>query len=377
VGDARSTVENLVMTRDFWRGRKVLLTGHTGFKGAWLSLWLHERGARTTGLALAPESRPNLFDLARVEDTLESNNIIDINDRKQLDQVIAACQPEVVLHLAAQSLVRRSYHRPVETFATNTLGVCNLLDAVRAAPSVRAVVVVTTDKCYENREWVWGYRETDAMGGHDPYSASKGAAEIVTASMRRSYFAPYAASGHPARIASARAGNVIGGGDFSEDRLIPDIVGGCLAGDGQVVLRNPTAVRPWQHVLDPLSGYLRLAEALVADTHGADSGWNFGPDTGDDRAVEEVARAIVAAIGNGRLILRPEADAPHEAHTLRLDCSKAHRELGWRPALPFRDAVSLTADWYKQWHAGADMRTATVRQIHAYEDRRREMEGVA
>lgn len=362
------------MNRDFWRGRKVLLTGHTGFKGAWLSLWLAELCAEITGLALAPESEPNLFSLARVKDVLRGHHIADINDRQKLNDVIAATKPEIVLHLAAQSLVRRSYREPVTTFAVNTLGVANLLDAVRAAPSVRAVVVVTTDKCYENREWVWGYRENDPMGGHDPYSASKGAAELVTASMRNSFFAPYAAGGHGARIASARAGNVIGGGDFSEDRLIPDIIRGCIVGDGKVVLRNPSAVRPWQHVLDPLSGYLKLAEALAGGAEGADSAWNFGPDAGDDRAVGEVAEAIVAAIGKGALIKAPQEGAPHEANLLRLDCSKARHKLNWRPALPFDDAIRLTANWYRDWSGGTDMRAASVRQIHDYEERRRTME---
>lgn len=365
------------MNRDFWRGRRVLLTGHTGFKGAWLSLWLAELGAKTTALALAPEGEPNLFDLARVQDALDGHHIADINDRRALDGAIAAARPEIVLHLAAQSLVRRSYREPVTTFAVNTLGVANLLDAVRTAPSVRAVVVVTTDKCYENREWVWGYRENDPMGGHDPYSASKGAAELVTASMRNSFFSPYAAGGHKARIASARAGNVIGGGDFSEDRLIPDIIRGCIVGDGSVVLRNPSAVRPWQHVLDPLSGYLKLAEALAEGAEGADSAWNFGPDPGDDRAVEEVAEAIVSAIGKGRVVRAPQEGAPHEANLLRLDCSKARHKLQWRPALPFDDAIRLTADWYRNWKAGADMRAVTVRQIHGYEERRRTMEKVA
>jgi len=364
------------MTPGFWRGREVLLTGHTGFKGAWLSLWLKELGARTTGLALEADGGTNLFALADVQGALQSHNIANINDRRRLDEIFAVTKPEIVLHLAAQSLVRRSYHDPVGTFATNTLGVCNLLDAVRSAPSVRAVVVVTTDKCYENREWVWGYRETDAMGGHDPYSGSKGAAELVTASMRRSFFAPYAAAGHTARIASARAGNVIGGGDFSEDRLIPDVIRGCLAGEQEVVLRNPLAVRPWQHVLDPLSGYLKLAEALAEGTRGADSSWNFGPDADGDRTVQEVASAIIPAIGGGRLIKNPQPDALHEAHTLRLDCSKARRELRWRPALPFDEAIRFTADWYKQWHAGADMSAVTVRQIHEYQHRRLQMEDV-
>ena len=347
---------------DFWAGRRVLLTGHTGFKGAWLALWLTEMGAEVTGLALEPEAEPNLW---RLLGLAEVTHIVgDICDGSFVNRTMAKASPEVVLHLAAQSLVRRSYAEPATTFATNVIGTVNVLHAVSAAPQVRAVVVVTSDKCYENVEQIWGYRESDRMGGRDPYSASKGCTELATASMRASYFAPYRAGGHPARIACGRAGNVIGGGDWSADRLIPDIVKGCLGEAGVVDIRAPNSVRPWQHVIEPLAGYLMLAERLADGVAGSDDGWNFGPDRADERPVIEVARAIVAALGKGRIAIG-DGGGLHEAKLLRLDSAKA-RGIGWQPRWSFAQTVDLTARWYAGWASGADPRALCSEQIATY-----------
>jgi CDP-glucose 4,6-dehydratase len=358
-----------LMSPQFWRGRRVLVTGHTGFKGAWLSLWLSRMGAEVTGYALPPGSTPSLHGLAGLDGRIRSV-IGDINDRVGLEHAFAAARPEVVLHLAAQALVRDSYEDPVGTFATNVTGVATVLDVVRQAPQVGAVVVVTSDKCYENNEWVWGYREADHLGGRDPYSASKGCAEIVARSMQRSFFVPYARKGHPARIATVRAGNVIGGGDWSAHRLIPDIVRGCLGAEGVVTLRSQQAVRPWQHVLEPLGAYLMIAERLMTAPDGVDEAWNIGPDPGDDRTVLEVARAMVTALGRGRIAIEADPAAnPHEARLLRLDCSKARTGLGWQPLLRFEDSIRLTAEWYAAWHRGDDMQAFTDRQIDHYAER--------
>lgn len=350
------------MTTEFWNGRRVFVTGHTGFKGAWLTFWLSELGAEVSGLALPPATTPSLHDLL---DIPARGRFVqaDINDRPALEAILRGSRPEVVIHMAAQPLVRLSYAAPVETFASNVLGTVTLLDAVRQCPDTRSVLVVTSDKAYENLEWPWGYRETDALGGHDPYSASKACTEIATASMRRSFFHP---GGHGARVASVRAGNVIGGGDWSADRLVPDIVRGCLGGDGLVRLRNPDAVRPWQHVLEPLSAYLLLAERLCNDGDGFDEAWNIGPDLSQTQTVRRVAEALVAALGRGRIALADEANAPHEAHLLTLDSSKARSRLGWQPRLGFTDTVAMTASWYAAWARGEDMMALTRAQLEAF-----------
>ncbi len=352
------------MTAAAFAGRRVLVTGHTGFKGAWLATWLAGAGAKVTGYAHAPDTKPNLWSLLALAHV---NSVTgDLNDRAKLDELIAETDPEFVFHLAAQSLVRRSYGSPVETFTTNVIGTVQLLDALRSAPNLRAVVVATSDKAYENVEQVWGYRETDPMGGHDPYSASKGATEIAVAAMRRSYFGQGTIDRHPAHVASARAGNVIGGGDWADDRLIPDIVRGCLGADGYAHLRQPNAVRPWQHVLEPLGGYMMLAQALDRSEDFA-RGWNFGPDRDDERPVIDVATALVAALGQGQIKLAPDANALHEAKMLRLDVSLAKAELAWRPIMTFDETVRLTADWYAGWAQGQSATDLCRTQIATYE----------
>ena len=353
------------MTPEFWADRSVLVTGHTGFKGAWLCAWLDQVGARLSGYSLAPEGEHNLWTSLKLGDRVEST-IADINDAQALRAVLDTQQPEIIFHFAAQSLVRRSYRDPVDTFAANVLGVVSLLKTVAATPSVKAVIIATSDKCYENLERDAPYVETDRFGGRDPYSASKGCAEIAAASMRQSFFAPYAPAGHPARVATVRAGNVIGGGDWSEDRLVPDIIRGALGPAGTVTIRSPGSIRPWQHVLEPLSGYIQLAEKLVGATENFDSGWNFGPGADSERPVIQVAERLVAALQKGRLDIQEDPNALHEAKILRLDPSKAARELGWQPRLDFEDTLSLTADWYARWAAGEDPATITRTQIETY-----------
>ena len=332
----------------------MLLTGHTGFKGAWLALWLQSLGARVTGFSVNGVTRPSLFELAHVGEGVESIEG-DVCQAEAIAAAVAAAAPEVVIHMAAQSLVRQSFAEPVETFQTNVIGTVNVLDAVRRhGDDVRAVVNVTSDKCYENREWEWGYREDEPMGGHDPYSSSKGCAELVIATYRRSFF-----SG--ARLASARAGNVIGGGDWGQDRLLPDIMRAVLAGE-QVRVRNPGSVRPWQHVLNPLSGYLVLAQALWNSPEHA-TGWNFGPVDDDARSVGWIVGRI-AELWPGELRWSfDDGPHPHEARYLKLDSSRARARLGWRPPVALEAALEATVAWYQQLNEGADMRAVTLGQI--------------
>lgn len=355
----------MVADRNFWRGRQVFLTGHTGFKGAWMALWLQELGAKVHGYALAPPTTPSLFDLATVHDGMASG-YGDIRDLTHLTKMLDKAAPEVVFHFAAQSLVRESYKSPVETFATNLLGTVNLLEAIRKTSSVKAVVVITTDKCYENREWVWGYRENEPMGGYDPYSASKGCAEIAIAAYRNSFFNAATTSTF---ISSARAGNVIGGGDWATDRLVPDIIRALLAGK-PVQIRNPNAIRPWQHVLEPLSGYLMLAERLCVEGAPFAEGWNFGPADEDAKPVGWIARRVCEEWGNGASFEIDKGEHPHEAHYLKLDCSKARMKLGWTPKLHLDEALKLIIEWTKAYAGGENLRNATVRQIQAYEELR-------
>lgn len=359
-------MEDLVVIVGYWKGRRVLVTGHTGFKGGWLTFWLASMGAKVAGLGLAPSSDPNLYDLLGLVDRCQST-IADINEPGVLSHLLAEFQPEVIIHMAAQALVRASYLDPIGTYETNVMGVVRLLYAVRHTPSVRSVVIVTSDKCYNNREQIWGYRETDVLGGHDPYSSSKGAAEIAAQSMQKSFFLPFAAGGHPARIATVRAGNVIGGGDWSADRLVPDVVRGLLGPEGKVHLRNPTAIRPWQHVLEPLSFYLDIAERLDTWPEGVDEAWNVGPDSADTRAVVEVAEALRASLGTGQLVLGENAGQPHEANLLTLDCTKARSRLGWQPRLAFDECLRWTANWYAAWARGEDMVEFTRGQVAEFD----------
>lgn len=354
------------MTEAF-RDRSVFLTGHTGFKGAWLALWLHRLGARVTGYSLRPPTQPNLYDLARVEQAIVRHHDADLRDRGALRQAMSQAQPDVVLHLAAQSAVRPSYRDPYETFEINTMGTASLLEAVRSLGKPCAVLVVTTDKCYENREHAWGYRECDAMGGHDPYSASKGAAELVVASYRRSFFHPDRLHQHGVRLASARAGNVIGGGDFKADAIVPDLVRSRMAGL-PLGVRSPAAIRPWQHVLDCLSGYLSLsAQMLQVDAARWCDAWNFGPMPGSELPVRDLVERFLGEWGDGDWLDESDPRQPHEAQTLRLAIDKALWELGWRPRWSVDEAIRRTAEWYRRWHAeGASPRELCEEQIEAY-----------
>jgi CDP-glucose 4,6-dehydratase len=363
VGKRESALENLIDKR-FWKGRRVFLTGHTGFKGGWLGLWLQSLGAEVTGYALPPPSTPNLFEAAQVGAGMRSV-IGDIRDAAALKQAMTESKPEIVLHLAAQALVRYSYEEPAETYAVNVLGLVNLFDAVRATSGVRAVLNVTSDKCYENKEWAWGYRENDRLGGYDPYSNSKACAELVTSAYRNSYFNPAKYAEHGIALASARAGNVIGGGDWARDRLIPDILRAIELGE-PVLIRNPDAIRPWQHVLEPLSGYLQLAQKLHKEGVAFGEGWNFGPYEGDVKPVAWIVDRIARTWGDGASWALDGAPHPHEAHYLKLDCSKARGELGWKPRWNIEQTIDRIVEWHKAREQGADMRETTLAQIQSY-----------
>jgi len=351
---------------NFWRGKRVFLTGHTGFKGAWLSIWLNELGAEVHGFSLAPPTEPSLFDEAGVAACLASDRRGDIRELDDMVDAVVQAKPDIVIHMAAQALVRDSYRDPITTYATNVMGTAHLLEGVRKADSAEACLIITTDKCYENRNWPYPYRETDAMGGADPYSASKACAELVTASYRSSFLA---ADGSGPMLASARAGNVIGGGDWATDRLVPDCVRAFRAGD-PVVLRYPQAVRPWQHVLAPLEGYMRLVEKLCG-TGGADmaEGWNFGPTTAGEDNVLKVAQLAAQTWGEGaKVVTATEQVEFKEAQLLRLDSTKARVALGWDERWPLETAVQRTIEWYRAWHDGQDMNAFTRRQIRDYCD---------
>jgi CDP-glucose 4,6-dehydratase len=355
----RSAVEVLVDDAR-WQGRRVLVTGHTGFKGSWLSLWLHQLGAQVSGLALPPSTEPSLFEQCGLRDLIDHHEA-DIRDMDAVRKVVASVQPEVVFHLAAQSLVRYSYDNPVETFAANLMGTVHLLEACRI-DSVKAIVCITTDKCYENREWVWPYRENEPMGGYDPYSSSKGCAELAIAAYRRSFFEEGAA------VASVRAGNVIGGGDWAKDRLIPDLVRAFEAGVSPEI-RYPGAVRPWQHVLEALGGYLMIADRLFGGERDLATAWNIGPAEDDARPVSWIVDRMRATWGGTQSAVPFSGAVPHEAGLLRLDCSKARALLGWRPSLPLEDALDWIVDWHKRVRSGENAGEVTARQIAAYRTR--------
>lgn len=352
------------MNPGFWRGKRVFLTGHTGFKGSWLSFWLQKLGAEVTGFALAPPTNPSLFEVGRVGDGMHSI-IADIRDAKMLADSLRTAKPDIVIHMAAQALVRHSYIDPIGTYSTNIMGSVHLLDAVRHAGTVRAVLNITSDKCYENREWVWGYREIEPMGGFDPYSSSKGCAELVTAAYRNSFFPVERYEDHGVAIASARAGNVIGGGDWAGDRLIPDILRAISARQAAII-RSPLAIRPWQHVLEPLSGYLLLAERLFDDGGKFGEAWNFGPDHGDARPVSWIADRLTAQWGEGASWVAAENTGVHEAQQLRLDCTKAHLRLGWKPRWSLETALTRIIEWQRAFMNDADVGATTIRQINEF-----------
>lgn len=348
----------------FWSGKRVLLTGHTGFKGSWMSIWLKEMGADLTGFSLTPPTTPSLFEDARVADGMKSV-IGDVRDLESLKKVFADAQPEIVIHMAAQPLVRESYNFPVETYAINVMGTVHVLEAVRQTPGVHAVVIVTTDKCYENKEWFWGYREDEPMGGYDPYSNSKGCAELVTSSYRRSYFNPSKYESHKVAVASARAGNVIGGGDWADDRLIPDIMRAVMTGKS-VNIRSPYATRPWQHVLEPVGGYLLLAQKLFTEGAAYAEGWNIGPRSDDARDVEYIVKTICSEWGDGASFEIDSHPQPHEAGYLKLDISKIENRLNWHPVWALPVTLEKTVSWYKAYTQGQNARDICLSQLRQY-----------
>jgi CDP-glucose 4,6-dehydratase len=343
----------------FWRSKRVLISGHTGFKGSWLSLWLQSMGADVCGVALAPPTEPSLFTEAKVANGIK-HEIVDIRNFDSVDFVFQYFRPEIVIHMAAQPLVRLSYKEPIETYATNVMGTVHILEASRRAKSVSAIVNVTTDKCYENKEWMWGYREDEPVGGHDPYSSSKGCSELISSAYRKSFFETQGIG-----IATARAGNVIGGGDWAQDRLIPDILRS-LCKEEVVEIRNPNAIRPWQHVLEPLSGYLLLAEKLFLKERDVAGAWNFGPLDEDTKSVKWIVENLSAKWGAVTNSKFQPGQHPHEAHFLKLDISKAKQQLGWQPKWSLDTALDKIIDWQKSWCAGEDMRVKCITQISEF-----------
>lgn len=345
----------------FWRGKRVLLTGHTGFKGGWLSLWLQSLGAQLRGIALQASTEPALFDVARVAECMD-HQVADIRDFERLRQLVAEFRPDILIHMAAQPLVRLSYQEPMQTYATNVMGTVHVLEAARQAGTVRAIVNVTTDKCYDNKEWVWGYREGEALGGHDPYSSSKACAELVSQAFRSSFLQAQGIA-----LATARAGNVIGGGDWSADRLVPDILRALEQGV-PVQIRNPHAVRPWQHVLEPLAGYLVLAERLFEHGQRDAEAWNFGPHEADARPVQWIVERLCQMWGGSASWTLQPGEHPHEATYLKLDISKAQQRLQWTPRWSLPTALTRITEWHQAWLGGADMRALCLHQISTYQD---------
>ena len=358
------------MNRDFWNGKRVFVTGHTGFKGSWLSVWLQMMGADVLGYALTPHTDPSMFKSGNLENGMTSV-LADVRDTDRLDEAIDSHQPEIVIHMAAQALVRKSYADPVTTYTTNVIGTMNVLEAVRHTPSVRAVVLITSDKCYENLEWVWGYRENDRMGGHDPYSSSKGCTELLIAAYRDSYFNAANYADHGVAIASTRAGNVIGGGDWSEDRLIPDTVRAIQLGE-PVMIRRPGAVRPWQFVLEPLRGYLDLAEKLYDSGPEYAGAWNFGPNIEEVKPVSWLVERLATLWGGGATWEIDAGEHPHEDHFLKLDCTKAKSLLDWHPRLSIETLMDWIVEWYQLAERDANVRDLTEEQITRYENLREE-----
>lgn len=353
-----------MIDKGFWKNRKVFITGHTGFKGSWLSLWLHSLGAQITGYALRPPTNPSLFELCKLDSIIKSV-IADIRDRETLGRSMSEASPEIVIHMAAQPLVRESYKVPSETFETNVMGTVNLFEAARNCLTIKAIINVTTDKCYENKEWVWGYRENEPLGGYDPYSSSKACSEFVTSAYRNSFFHSGNYSAHGVSVASARAGNVIGGGDWANDRLVPDCIRAVLKGK-KIQIRNPHAVRPWQHVIEPLSGYLMLAKRLYESGPDFSGAWNFGPDDRETKPVEWLVKRICSEWGENASYAIDETDQLHEAHYLKLDCSKAKVKLGWHPRWDLSKAVDSAIEWTKAYQEGKDLIEICLKQIEDY-----------
>ena len=359
----QSTLEGMAIGKvhtHFWKGKRVFITGHTGFKGSWLSLWLQQMGAEVKGFSLTPPTNPSLFVEAKVAQQMQSE-IGDIRDFSKLSESIRTFNPDILLHLAAQPLVRLSYKEPIETYSTNVMGTVNVLEASRYASQLKAIVVITTDKCYENREWEWGYRENEPMGGHDPYSNSKGCAELVVSAYQRSFFH----TPDTAAVASARAGNVIGGGDWAEDRLIPDILR-AFEKQQSVIIRNPLSTRPWQHVLEPLSGYLVLAQRLWQDGKTFAEGWNFGPKDDDCQPVQWILEKMVHFWGDGAHYEIDKSEQPHEANFLKLDCSKAAMRLKWHPKWRLEQTLEQIVHWHRAWLQGDDMQVKCLQEIEKY-----------
>ncbi|MGO4184765.1 CDP-glucose 4,6-dehydratase [Paenibacillus sp. MCAF9] len=353
------------MMSTFWNGKRVFITGHTGFKGSWLAMWLQHLGAEVTGYSLLAPTEPSLFNECKIETKIHASIIGDIRDFQSLHKAMVSSSPEIVIHMAAQPLVRYSYEEPVETYSVNVMGTVNLLEAVRLTGNVKAVVNVTTDKCYENKEWQWGYREVDVLGGYDPYSNSKACSELVTASYRDSFFNKNRFADHGVAIASARAGNVIGGGDWAKDRLIPDCINSLLA-EKDIVIRNPSAIRPWQHVLEPLSGYMKLAQRLYEEGTTYAESWNFGPNDSDAKPVSWIVERMCDKWGGDTSFILDTANNHHEAHYLKLDCSKAHSQLEWKPRWSLDYTIDKIIEWTLAYRDQKDMYDFSIKQIVEY-----------
>ena len=358
------TLEGLVVNKKFWIGKKVLITGHTGFKGSWLSLWLQHLGAEIIGLSLDPPTKPSLYEQANIADGILSLRE-DIRNGEKIKNIFNEHKPEIIFHLAAQPLVRYSYREPVETYETNVMGTLHVLEAIRSIDSVRAAIMVTTDKCYDNKEWEWGYREIEAMGGKDPYSSSKGAAELLIASYRDSYFPNNKYFQHKTAIGSVRAGNVIGGGDWAEDRLIPDMIRAFTSNEN-LHIRNPNSIRPWQHILDLLYGYMLLAENLTVKGSVFAEAWNFGPLEGGDKTVKWIVENVNKSWGGGLSWSIDKSEQPHEATLLKLDCAKAHKHLGWYPCWDLKKSLDMIVQWHKKCDSSINMKKICIEQISSY-----------
>lgn len=355
-------MEDMEVNPDFWCNKRVFLTGHTGFKGSWLSLWLHQLGAKVTGYSLESPTTPSIFESAKVREVIEKSITGNICDAIFFTKTMQEAKPEIIIHMAAQSLVRDSYTDPVGTYSTNVMGTVNMLEAVRNTPSVKAVLNITTDKCYENKEWLWGYRENEPMGGHDPYSSSKACAELVSSAYRNSFL-----NNKGIALATARAGNVIGGGDWAKDRIVPDAMRAFMEND-LLMVRNPIATRPWQHVLEPLSGYLMLCQQLIEQPKFFSEGWNFGPADEDAQPVSKIADLMVRSWGEDAQWKVDKNDHPHEARYLKLDCSKAKSLLKWKTIWHLERALDETVQWYKAWHYKNEMQEYTMNQIKLYQE---------